>query len=715
MAEREEIIKITIDTTQLAREANEATAALKDFKDEQKRLTKTGEATSEELATLTKLTENQRAKTREATKDLKDAVAQQNAAKGSIKAQREEVKQLNKEWVNQSTATKEGAKRQEQLGKQLKSATDRLKEQESAVGNNSRNVGNYSESMKEAISQSGIFGSIQGELVGVQQKLAAIAKVVTLQTDAQTASIVGLSKAQKFAAIAANILRIALIATGIGALIVLLGAVVAWFTKTKDGVEAAERAFAAFSAAVSVVIDRLSGIIESFRSILRGDVKAGIEGLTSAFSGMGAEIASASRAAFELEGQMQKIVDRERDLSVARAQARKDIDALRLISEDQSRSSFDRIAAAEKALGIELDLQRQSVEIAQERVKVLEQQQALSENLGEDFDELAKAQVDLANIEAESIAKQIRLNTRIVSLRKEIATEDRRQSEERQKTLDDNLAANVKRMEFEEQAEIDAMNDLFAREDAITEKNKIELEKRTAEFFANEEKKEIERKAQAQRDIDLEIQVQQTKLAVAQLVAANVQGLVEGTSGLAKAAGISSAIVSTYSAATAALAPPPIGAGPLLGGALAATTIVAGLANVAKIASARDGGMFANNEFAKFFEVGGQLHSNGGTQYMGEDGNRFEVERNEVIAVVNRKSGSILKSLSNLNSSNGGVPFFQDGGIASRLATNPVDIQIQSEQQISNMLSSLPRPIVLVEDIRSGVSSQVTVESLAQS
>lgn len=52
---------------------------------------------------------------------------------------------------------------------------------------------------------------------------------------------------------------------------------------------------------------------------------------------------------------------------------------------------------------------------------------------------------------------------------------------------------------------------------------------------------------------------------------------------LMKAMQIAQAIINTYSAATAALAPPPIGAGPVLGPILAGATILAGLANVAVI------------------------------------------------------------------------------------------------------------------------------------
>lgn len=52
---------------------------------------------------------------------------------------------------------------------------------------------------------------------------------------------------------------------------------------------------------------------------------------------------------------------------------------------------------------------------------------------------------------------------------------------------------------------------------------------------------------------------------------------------LFKALAIGQTIISTYNAATAALAPPPNGAGPLFGPALAAVTIATGLANVARI------------------------------------------------------------------------------------------------------------------------------------
>lgn len=56
-----------------------------------------------------------------------------------------------------------------------------------------------------------------------------------------------------------------------------------------------------------------------------------------------------------------------------------------------------------------------------------------------------------------------------------------------------------------------------------------------------------------------------------------------------KAFSIAEAIMSTYSAATAALKPPPIGLGPVWGIPLAVSTVALGLANVARISSASPG------------------------------------------------------------------------------------------------------------------------------
>lgn len=83
------------------------------------------------------------------------------------------------------------------------------------------------------------------------------------------------------------------------------------------------------------------------------------------------------------------------------------------------------------------------------------------------------------------------------------------------------------------------------------------------------------------------------------------------------------------------------------------TVITTGLRNVAQINDVKfaDGGI-----------IGGKPHSQGGTQFYGSDGSRFEAERGELLAIVNRRDTEMLTALSAANSRHG-KSFFADGGL----------------------------------------------------
>lgn len=74
-----------------------------------------------------------------------------------------------------------------------------------------------------------------------------------------------------------------------------------------------------------------------------------------------------------------------------------------------------------------------------------------------------------------------------------------------------------------------------------------------------------------------------------------------------------------------------------------------------------------NQKFARGGVVqmlGGQSHANGGNTGVFEDGTTVEMERGEVLAVVNAKNAPMLKMLSKINSMGGnGVPYFEGGGL----------------------------------------------------
>lgn len=201
--------------------------------------------------------------------------------------------------------------------------------------------------------------------------------------------------------------------------------------------------------------------------------------------------------------------------------------------------------------------------------------------------------------------------------------------------------------------------------------------------LANFELKTVEQTEEQKQDFyrqtaELKRELEQEQLAASALyfnAAATLAKTAFGEgSALFKALAIGETIINTYSAATAALAPPPLGAGPLLGPALAAATIATGLANVARISGVG-------------FAEGG---------YTGHGG-KYEpagiVHRGEYVApqtVV--KSPAAQPHIAALERMRTG---YADGGFVAN--TN-----MQASQQaliMANAFKNMPAPIVGVVDI----------------
>ena len=115
---------------------------------------------------------------------------------------------------------------------------------------------------------------------------------------------------------------------------------------------------------------------------------------------------------------------------------------------------------------------------------------------------------------------------------------------------------------------------------------------------------------------------------------------------------------------------------------------------------------------------GGKPHSSGGTKGYFEDGTAIEVEKDELFTVVNKKSTALLGKLSWLNELGGGISFMkrggvikmQDGGFASRTATAPAIGQ--SLESITDAIANM-NIFVRVTDINSVQGKVAKIEGRA--
>jgi hypothetical protein len=291
------------------------------------------------------------------TKTMQNQIKQEKEQEGSLRSLRAELSNLTSEYDAMSEAERKGAKGEE-LKNKINEVTDALKGAEEETQRYYRNVGNYKEAIIEAANANIPFveqinrmvtslGGLKDYFSGVKGEMVAV-----------SAGTSGLTKVLK-------LLKVALVSTGIGALVVALGSLVAWFTKTQKGVETANKIMGALGATIDVIIDRASKLGSALVNLFTGNFKQAGEDAKAVFSGIGKEIADETKQAWKLAEVLNEIDKEEVMLSMSRAANRAEIEKLKKAADDQTLSTQERIKAAEKAAEIEkkdLDVQTQLAE-----------------------------------------------------------------------------------------------------------------------------------------------------------------------------------------------------------------------------------------------------------------------------------------------------------------------------------------------------------------
>lgn len=291
------------------------------------------------------------------TKTMQNQIKQEKEMEGSLKALRAELSNLTNEYDSLSESERKSAKG-EDLKNKINEVTDALKGAEEETQRYYRNVGNYKEAIIEAANANIPFIEQINQMVTAFGGLKDYFSVVKGEMVAVSAGTSGLTKVLK-------LLKVALVSTGIGALVVALGSLVSWFTKTQKGVETANKIMGALGATINVIIDRASKLGSALVNLFTGNFKQAGEDAKAVFSGIGKEIADETKQAWKLAEVLNEIDKKEVMLSMSRAANRAEIEKLKKAADDQTLSTQERIKAAEKAAEIEkkdLDVQTQLAE-----------------------------------------------------------------------------------------------------------------------------------------------------------------------------------------------------------------------------------------------------------------------------------------------------------------------------------------------------------------
>ena len=295
------------------------------------------------------------------SKQMQNQIKQEKENEGSLKSLRAELSNLTAEYDALSKADRENAEIGGVLKDRINEVTKELKGAEEETQRYYRNVGNYKNAIIEAADANIPFvhqinqivtglGGLRSYLSGVKGEMVDVSTTTT-----------GVTKVLK-------LLKIALVSTGIGAIVVALGSLVSYLSRTQAGIELANKVMASLGATVDVLIDRASKLGSALVNLFSGNFHQAGEDAKAIFSGIGEEIAEETKQAWELAGALEDIEKKEIMLSMSRSKNRAEIEKLKKAADDTTLSTNERIKAAEKAAKIEQDDLKIQTELAKTRI-----------------------------------------------------------------------------------------------------------------------------------------------------------------------------------------------------------------------------------------------------------------------------------------------------------------------------------------------------------
>jgi len=369
--------------------------------------------------------------------EIRRSLKENNAVEGSYDAVSARLDRLRGLYRR---LTEEERNNVEVGGALLKSIQDsdaELKEIDKTLGITNRSVGNYKEAVTDALNETGLFGSQIAFLKKAQQTYTTVSKLATVST-------------QSFSKV--------LIASGIGAVLVLFGALVSFLTKTQAGMDLVSKATAGLSTFIGVFIDALSTLGEQivnnilpifgglkdvvfglltldFKQFKKGlaDVQGGLDNIDPInLAQVATEAGRASAEAFKLAGELQNITREQKALDLERSKSRANLEALKFIAEDQTKSAKERESATKQALEGEQALLAKSIALKERELATVKAKNALTKSGDAEINEEIDLEIELNGLREESTTKQIELNNKLNEIRKSAQAQELARQKERE-------------------------------------------------------------------------------------------------------------------------------------------------------------------------------------------------------------------------------------------------------------------------------------------
>jgi hypothetical protein len=265
----------------------------------------------------------------------------------------------------------------------------------------------------------------------VEDNFDDITKAADKLTGGAISGFKGMITSIKGAVTGLKTMKGALIATGIGAFVVVVGSLISAFTSTEEGSNKLNKILGQ----IGVVFGNLKDLAAEFGNgllslgdaiskVFAGDFKGAIDSVGEAFSGFtekaknfNKETREELKIAARISDMLADAAKMERQLKVERAQA--DQDRARLLEQAVNKEKFsaeERIGFLQQASKIEEEITNKEIGLAQKKLDAQILQNSLSGSTQEDLEAEAELQANVIALETARLSKQREVTGQILGL-----------------------------------------------------------------------------------------------------------------------------------------------------------------------------------------------------------------------------------------------------------------------------------------------------------
>lgn len=238
-------------------------------------------------------------------------------------------------------------------------------------------------------------GDFKAGLANAQKTMGLFSNATKVQ--------IGLSKA----------LKVVLISSGIGALVVALGTLITFLTKTQKGMDLVARVGAVVNSVIDNLVESAAQFGEGLADIFSGNFSEGFNKLKGSVQGLGAEIVNDAKAADRLQKATQDLAQEEIGLNIILAERRRKLKELEKIADNQDLKRADRAKAAREGLAVAKQIGDIEERTANKRIDILREQQELGITNREDEAELAALIAQREERSAANIKQETKLQNKL--------------------------------------------------------------------------------------------------------------------------------------------------------------------------------------------------------------------------------------------------------------------------------------------------------------